>query len=511
MIKRLVFALAVVVFIAPVIRAQTLEIGIKKNDVRLERDLGGYQWRMIMMLPGEGVKAGLHRIAPEDIETLVWNPAHVPGDVYTDLWKAGGIEDPYLGRNTVKAQWVGLYEWWYARQFRGEEISDDQVVRICFEGVDFSCDVYLNGIHLGRHEGAFSPFSFEVTDLLRASLTEFGGSNMLMVKLDPPPKVNAPVAGLKTPWFGDYWRNLVPFGINRSVRMVSTGKLRIEDVYANTRINENGSADVTMEVLVENTSDSPGKLSVLTSIEGKNFKADPLKAESSHTVSPGVHKIRQKIHIRNPELWYPWDLGKPNFYLASTSLIEEELVHDSRITTFGIREVEMAWNPGWEKDVDLSFPRTTLINGKVHFIRSACWGGPPDIFTGRTSPEEYRKIVELAKGANMNNIRIFGWHPPEIPEFYEICNELGMTVWLDMIPLGTGNFSQEREHIDRIMAEAVAVVKERRNHPSLIMMEGGEEFFLRIRDPHFGRAFLEELREPFSSTGLSISAARNHA
>ena len=141
----------------------------------------------------------------------------------------------------------------------------------------------------------------------------------------------------------------------------------------------------------------------------------------------------------------------------------------------------------------MSFPRTTLINGKNHFIRSACWGGPPDIFVGRTSVDEYRKLIQLAKDANMNNIRIFGWHPPEITEFYELCNEAGLTVWQDVVPLGTGNIPNRQSHLDSIITEAVAVIKERRNHPSLIMIEGGEEMFLRARDPAFTRRFLETL------------------
>ena len=73
---------------------------------QLVKDLSGYNWKMKMMRPGEGEKQGIHKIFPEDIETLVWNPAKVPGDVYTDLWKAGAIDDPYFGRNSVKAQWV---------------------------------------------------------------------------------------------------------------------------------------------------------------------------------------------------------------------------------------------------------------------------------------------------------------------------------------------------------------------------------------------------------------------
>ena len=48
----------------------------------------------------------------------------------------------------------------------------------------------------------------------------------------------------------------------------------------------------------------------------------------------------------------------------------------------------------------------------------------------------------------------------------------GMSVWHDIIPLGTGNISKERKKIDRIMQEAIAVIKERRNHPSIYSSRG---------------------------------------
>lgn len=65
-----------------------------KSEGQLVRDLSGYRWKLKRMRPGQGVKAGLHELPPGDIETHVWIPAHVPGDVYTDLWKAGIIDDP---------------------------------------------------------------------------------------------------------------------------------------------------------------------------------------------------------------------------------------------------------------------------------------------------------------------------------------------------------------------------------------------------------------------------------
>ncbi|WP_298534374.1 glycoside hydrolase family 2 protein [uncultured Algibacter sp.] len=464
-----------------------------KDNSQLVNDLSGVKWTMKMMLPGEGVKMGLPQLPPEDIETLVWNYAKVPGDVYTDLWKAGVIDDPYFGRNSVKAQWVQQYEWWYSKQFHVSESVDNKVVKIVFEGVDYACDVWLNGYFLGRHEGAFSGFSFDVTEYLRISSKRLESTNMLMIKLDPPPRVNALVAGKKTPWFGDYWRDLVPFGIFRPVKMVSSGKVLFEDAYANTSINKDGSADVKLELTVENTEVQNKNMNFIATVEGKNFSSDLKTVKFSAVVKPGIHKIEHNIHINKPKLWWPWDMGKPNLYEARISLKEGDVNHDFKEITFGIREVTSKWNPGFKKDVDVSFPRSTYINGKFHFIRSACWGGPPDIFVGRTSLDEYKKLIELAKGANMNNIRIFGWHPPEIPEFYQYCDEMGITVWQDIIPLGTGNIPSDEDQLVDIFNEGVKVIKERRNHPSLIMMEGGEEMLLRTRDAKFGREFLERL------------------
>ncbi len=458
------------------------------------RSFDGMKWRFKMMLPGEGIKKGLHELPSEDIETLVWNNAEVPGDVYTDLWKAGVIEDPYFGRNSVKAQWVQHYEWWYAYQFQVTEGIENQMVDIVFEGVDYSCEVWLNGHYLGKNEGAFSGFSFNVNEALRISKYDYlKGQNMLMVKINPAPQVNALVAGKKTPWFGDYWRDVAPMGIWRSVKMVRTGKVRFDDVFANNKINEDGSADVDFELTVENTDSIAKEMNFIVSLEGKNFEGEKTEVEFSETVAPGKHKIVKNVHLDEPKLWWPWDLGDPNLYIAKISLKEGEVNHDFNETTFGIRDVEARWNPGFKKDVDVTFPRSTYINGKFHFIRSACWGGPVDIFVGRTNPDEYYKLIKMAKEMNMNNIRIFGWHPPEIPEFYQYADEMGMTIWQDMIPLGTGNIPYDEESLASVFNEGVKVMKERRNHPSLIMVEGGEEMMFRTRDPHTGRKFLERL------------------
>ena len=387
---------------------------------------------------------------------------------------------------------VGDVRGGYALQFNVSEDLSGRVVRLEFDGVDYSCEVWLNGHALGRHEGMFSPFSFDVSKLISADRNWHKGRNMLMVKLDPPPQVNHKVAGLKTPWFGDYWRDLVPFGIWRPVRLVASGPIRVDDLYVRSNLNTDGSADVEVEVTLENHGRQTREVSLPIVLRGKNFSGPEHTGEIRASIEPGLQTLETTIQVKNPRLWWPWDLGKPNLYTAKLRVEEGGQVHDRSDTTFGIRQVKMAWNPGFTKD-EVSFPRTVKLNGKTHFIRSACWGGPPDIFVGRTSPKEYRRLIDMAKAANMNNIRIFGWHPPEIPEFYEYCNEAGLTVWQDVIPLGTANISQDPAFVERIYQEAEAAIIERRNHPCLILIEGGEEAFLRAADAKFTKHFLEEL------------------
>ncbi|PWJ58016.1 beta-mannosidase [Dyadobacter jejuensis] len=471
--------------------AQPQTSSFKEGDTQQVRDLSGFRWKMKMMLPGEGEKAGLDKLPPEDIETLVWNIAQVPGDVYTDLWKNGVIEDPYFGRNASKAQWVSQYEWWYATQFNVTDDLANKMTELKFEGVDYSCDIWLNGHYMGKHEGAFSSFSYDVTKYLRSSKKTRESSNMLMIRLNPPPKVNALVAGRKTPWFGDYWRDVIPFGITRPVKLFTTGASSIKDVYAKTTLLKDGSAKVDLQLEIENFSGKTLTLSALSEITGENFSSEIIKRSSKINLKPGINKVVHSYDIPKPKLWWPWDLGEQNLYKAKISIGQNGVNQDFVEEVFGIRVVKMEWNPGFTRE-EVSFPRTTTINGKFHFIRSACWGGPPDIFVGRTSVAEYKTLIDLAKKANMNNIRIFGWHPPEIPEFYELCDRAGLTVWQDVIPFGTGNIPQDEVFLNKAIQEGIAVIKERRNHPSLIMMEGGEEMMLRTRDPKFTRRFLEQ-------------------
>ncbi len=235
-------------------------------------------------------------------------------------------------------------------------------------------------------------------------------------------------------------------------------------------------------------------------VRGKNCEDGPY--EKHVAVSVAAHRTAKlSVDVPKAKLWWPWDLGNPNLYVVETTVFDEAGGVSDRVEdTFGIRDIHMERNPGYSKE-EVHYPWTLMINGKRVFLRSANWGGPPDIFYGRNSVEKYRKLITLARDANINNLRIFGWHPPEVEDFYELCDEFGITVWQDLIPLASVSLPQDEPFRKATYAEAVAVIKKLRNHPSLVLLEGGEEMLYGTQGLEYNVDFLlglEKVIRPYT-------------
>lgn len=440
---------------------------------KMEVDLSGYDWVMDGVLPGEGVKNKYHILRPDH------GIASVPGDVYSDLWRVGRIDDPHFGRNSQKAKWVMDYEWWYFKEFDLPDQMNGKQIRVIFEGVDYACDVWLNGKFLGSHEGMFSPFEFDISKIAKfRTERETRFRNMLSVRLHPAPRTMAYVSGRKYRWNGlDYNHNVVPMGIWQPVKVEATGVVRIDDTYIQPKVNEDGSADLNVKVELMNASKRSKEVDVAVDVFGANFETKKITVQVKKKVKPGLNVFDIPLTVEAPKLWWPWDMGDQNLYYADVSVNAPKTgFQDREKTRFAIRDFKMAMNPGWTKD-EVEYPWTPMINGQRHFVRSGTWGGPADFFVGRAYPEKYREYIRLAKEANINNLRIFGWHPPETPLFYELCDEAGITVWQDLVPISDYPLLRTKEFKDAVFAEALAQLKKLRNHPSVIIIEGGEETF----------------------------------
>ena len=90
---------------AALLAAAPLTVAAPDAGGRAMLDLSGQKWQMEGIRPGQGVREGFQATFGEVCpRTYNWNGATVPGDVYTDLWRAGEIDDPHHGRNGMRAR-----------------------------------------------------------------------------------------------------------------------------------------------------------------------------------------------------------------------------------------------------------------------------------------------------------------------------------------------------------------------------------------------------------------------
>src|SRR5713226_3784409 len=188
-----------------------------------------------------------------------WYVGTVPGSVQHDLWLAGEIHDPYFERNSLLIEWVPQRTWIYKRTFTvAADLKDNgQCVRLCFEGVDYDAEFFLNGESLGNHRGMYTPAIFEVGERLK-----YGEENLLAVVIEAAPYEQPQIGrtsrvrttkGRMTYWW-DFCPRMVHIGIWDSVSLEVTGPVRIDDVFVRPQLYDDlQHVDLSVSVALSST------------------------------------------------------------------------------------------------------------------------------------------------------------------------------------------------------------------------------------------------------------------
>jgi beta-mannosidase len=175
------------------------------------------------------------------------------------------------------------------------------------------------------------------------------------------------------------------------------------------------------------------------------------------------------IRIENPKLWQVYGYGESNLYKLSLCLKKENSLVQQFNQRIGLRTVKLE-----QIDDEYGQSFTFIINGIKVFAKGANYI-PEDNLLGRTSYELTRSLLEKAINANHNMIRVWGGgiYPPDF--FYDVCDELGILVWQDLMfacsiyPMDKSSFK------DNIIKEVQSNLKRIRLHPSLALICGNNE------------------------------------
>ena len=412
-----------------------------------------------------------------------WLPATVPGDVHLDLLANKVIPDPFFRDNEAKLQWIENASWEYRTNF---DVAPAQLGRanidLVFDGLDAAAQVYVNGEKVLDADNMFRIWRVPVKGRLHS------GANQLRVVF-PSPIAAAQAVAANDPWqpktgteaktyvrkaayeYGwDWGPRFVTSGIWRSVRLEAWDKARIADFTIRQRDVSNEVAHLDAEVEIEAA--KPGTIVVDVDYleHGLPLHGKAPFVARTVNVHTGKNVIDLPVEIRQPKLWWPAGYGDQSRYdfTAHVSTASPSSNLDNRAVTTGLRTIVLDRHQDkWGRSFQF------IVNGIPVFAKGADVI-PFDSFPNRVTTPDYRRILESARDANMNMIRHWGGGYYESEEFYEICDELGIMVWQDMMfgndwQPGTYAFKQNIE------AEAEDQLRRLRNHPSIVLWCGNNE------------------------------------
>ena len=399
--------------------------------------------------------------------------ATVPGSVYHDLLENGLMEDPFYRDNEDKALPLMEYDFHYSRSFTVDEafLQCDRVVLHC-EGLDTLATVLVNGTVVGTANNMHRIWEFDLKPVLKA------GENQICIQLGSPLRYleNCPerklggsqrdaVAGYHTLrkthcMFGWDWGPRLPdAGIWRDIAIYGITTARIRDVLVQ-QFHEKGK--VTLDIsanLTAYTKNIPEPYVTVTAPDGKVWCAS-----GSHC----------QIVIDDPQLWWPAGYGAQPLYEVCVTLGDL----DSWCKRIGLRTMTVSRKPdAWGE----SFCH--CVNGVDMFAMGANYI-PEDSIFPRINPRRTRALLEDARAANMNCIRIWGggYYPDDW--FYDICDELGLLVWQDFM-FACGSYIVTDAFEETVTAELTDNIRRLRHHASLALWCGNNEIEEAIvRTPH---------------------------
>jgi len=417
-----------------------------------------------------------------------WHKAKVPGSVQTDLLANKLIEDPFYRDNEPKLQWIGKTDWEYRTTFDvPAAMLARRNVELVFEGLDTYATVYLNERQVLEADNMFRTWRVDAKLNLKA------GANTLRVVFRSPinevlPRMKAlgyelPASNdqgektsphtRKAPYqYGwDWGPRFVTCGVWKPVRLEAWDDARIDSLRVVQNQLGRDKAQLTAEVEIMSSEASAARLIVTDTARTLSFYAEELVK-----LNPGMNKVSVDFTIRQPKLWWPNGMGAQPLYGVDADLrvfkrgrgINTYGLTDQAQTRVGLRTVELRQ----QKDADgKSF--TFVVNGVPVFAKGANWI-PADSFPERVTRDRYRHLLESARDANMNMLRVWGGGYYESDEFYNLCDELGLMVWQDFM-FACSMYPGDEKFLESVRAEATDNVRRLRNHPSVVIWVGNNE------------------------------------
>ncbi|TVR47849.1 MAG: glycoside hydrolase family 2 protein [Puniceicoccaceae bacterium] len=422
--------------------------------------------------------------APE----LVYS-APVPGSVHDALLAAGKLPDAHQGYNEREQMWVGDRTWIYTREFDlGPGLLVHEHIDLVAEGLDTFCTIRINGRELAQTDNMLRPWRFGAKALLRP------GRNEIDLTFSPATGVmRAGTEARHLPAWNEYeplhiWgpvgrgyvrKQACQFGWDWGPQCPSAGPwlplrleawsvARIEDWRMEQKHLPDGSVEISLYTKPSTGADLI--VSASFSLEGK-----PLA-----TVEEGFWGGHEWIFmIHQPALWWPNGMGEQPLHELEIELrTAGGGILDTRRARIGLRRLELVREPD-------EFGRSFYfrVNGRPFFAKGSNWIPLDAHPSGQNLEPRYRRDLTSARDAHMNLLRVWGGGYFSHDVFYDLCDELGILVWQDLM-FGCGTYpTWDENFLASVHRETVLQARRLRHHACLACWCGNNELEMGFTAP----------------------------
>jgi len=366
---------------------------------------------------------------------------------------------------------------WYRKTFILPKSMKDKQLILQFDGIYMNSEVWINGQFLGRHPYGFTMLQYDLTDFIKSGKGEV---NTIAVRVDNSEKES-------TRWY-------TGSGIYRNVWLIATNFVHFNNykgVYVTTpdatpekaTVNVNydfASNFFSSEAMKQWKKNVYAKQELITKkLVIRSIIVDKNGIEFAKTESPmecgqfeASHLLNQNIEVNQPKLW---SINSPIIYYLKSEIIVDGQVVDDQVTSFGIRKLEFISNKGM------------FVNGKMEKLKGVCIHQDVGSFgVAVPIPVWHQRLMKL-KEMGCNAIRTA--HNPFAPEFYDLCDSIGLYVMDEAFDEWTRgwpyNYTENNQgkapngyhlYFDQWSdTDLRAMLQRDRNHPSVVMYSIGNE------------------------------------
>ena len=326
---------------------------------------------------------------------------------------------------------------WYRRtiEIPANESWHNKRVILHIGAADFFTDCWCNGIHLGHHEGGYTPFEFDLTNALACRPGHAEASLVLRVE-DPMDNAQQPV-GKQWNWY------TTTSGIWQTVYLEPRHETHIRSFRITTDIDA-GTAHFDIQCM---NPSAPCEVELLIESSDAQVQKELLSVRSG--------LARSTIKLSSVRLWDP---NKPELYPVVLRLRNKGQICDVVRTYFGMRKID------FELAKDSGAPTALRVNGVARYLRGALYQSyfPDGVYTA-TSVETLKKDITCAKKFGFNFLRVH--IKVDDPLVLYWADRLGIFLMADFPNFGEGGDTPlGRQRFETMMREAI---ERDFNHPSI--------------------------------------------